>query len=45
MSKPNGRPENKPEERILDEIAEHREISRRRVALVEYLARELRIFL
>jgi len=38
MRKPNNRPDTRPEERILGEVAEHRGISTRTVALVEYLA-------
>jgi len=38
MRKPNSRPDTRPEERILVEVAEHRDISTKRVTLVEYLA-------
>jgi len=38
MRKPNNMPDTGPEERILGEVAEHRGISTKRVALVEYLA-------
>jgi hypothetical protein len=38
MRKPSSRPDTRPEERILVEVAEHRGISKKRVALVQYLA-------